>query len=272
MERLRFIERTAYWRGTVNRQDLVEVFGVSSPQASADLQRYHEINPGALVYSLNRKRYESAPEMRCVMQQSNLDEAVRLYLGPSGPAPALPRLEGRAGMEDRVDFVALPRREAPMEVQRRVFLAVAGGKKLEVRYLSVHGRREAKRWIAPHAFGHDGYRWHVRAFCLENRDYRDFVLGRIAEAAWPADWEEDVPADAAWQTFVRVTLAPNSELDAAQQAALALDYNLKGGRLDLIVREAMLDYTLAHLRLPSRDGRKLPQHLNVVEITPLRKK
>src|SRR5205085_2774753 len=64
MERLRFIERSAYWRGVINRQDLSRVFGLSMAQASADLQAYQRINAGALVYNLNRKRYEGAEGMR----------------------------------------------------------------------------------------------------------------------------------------------------------------------------------------------------------------
>ena len=49
MERLRFIERAAYWRGWIQRQDLAAVYGKGSAQASADFQKYLELNPGALA-------------------------------------------------------------------------------------------------------------------------------------------------------------------------------------------------------------------------------
>ncbi len=39
-ERLRFIETCAWWKGIVQRQDLVGLFGISMAQASSDLQRY----------------------------------------------------------------------------------------------------------------------------------------------------------------------------------------------------------------------------------------
>jgi len=38
-ERLRFIEACAWWKGIVQRQDLVGLFGISMAQASSDLQR-----------------------------------------------------------------------------------------------------------------------------------------------------------------------------------------------------------------------------------------
>ena len=55
--RLAFLERRAKKHGTLRRRDLQEFFGVSLAQASADLQRYQELNPGALLYSTKRKEY-----------------------------------------------------------------------------------------------------------------------------------------------------------------------------------------------------------------------
>jgi len=57
-ERLRFIEVCAWWKGIVNRNDLVGLFGISMAQASLDLHRYLEMNPDAFVYNLRQKRYE----------------------------------------------------------------------------------------------------------------------------------------------------------------------------------------------------------------------
>ena len=68
-ERLRFIEKSAFWRGTVNRPDLLAVFRISQAQSSADLQKYQELNPDSLVYNLNRKRYDGAESMTCVLHE-----------------------------------------------------------------------------------------------------------------------------------------------------------------------------------------------------------
>ncbi len=80
-ERLRFIEVCAWWKGIVNRHDLVSLFGISMVQASSDLQRYLEMNPGAFVYNLRQKRYEPVAEMKCLMTRPRLDEAVARFLG-----------------------------------------------------------------------------------------------------------------------------------------------------------------------------------------------
>ena len=81
-ERLRAIERAAYWRGWVKRKDLAALFGVSLAQASSDLQKYQELNPGALQYNMNAKRYEGAREMVCVLvKEPSLEEAMGAFLG-----------------------------------------------------------------------------------------------------------------------------------------------------------------------------------------------
>ena len=44
-QRLEFIEFRLYWEGKLNRRDLIDFFGISTPQASLDLARYMEFAP-----------------------------------------------------------------------------------------------------------------------------------------------------------------------------------------------------------------------------------
>ena len=54
-----WIEEVLSIFGFINREHLMRKFGVSRPQASADLQHYQKLNPGAVVYNMSRKRYEA---------------------------------------------------------------------------------------------------------------------------------------------------------------------------------------------------------------------
>ena len=132
-ERLRFIEAYAWWKGIVNRQDLVGLFGISMAQASSDLQRYLELNPPAFVYNLRQKRYEATAEMKCLLTKPRLDEAVTRFLSDE----AYGVWNGGADESDgrgRVSVVRMPAREASAAVERRVFLAVLNGLRIKVRY------------------------------------------------------------------------------------------------------------------------------------------
>jgi hypothetical protein len=252
MERLRFIERSAWWRGLVQRQDVSDVFGVGAAQVSADFQKYQELNPGALAYSLNRKRYEGQPGMVRVMDVSTLEDAVAQFIDRSGRPPGTGRVIEPGS--NRVDWLVLPDRRAPETVERRVFHAVLHGMKLEVLYASAHGRSRKWRGIVPHALAWSGHRWHARAWCLENHAWQDFVLGRMEDARWPEPVDPLPVRDEAWDTYVTVEVRPHTSLDEEQQQAVATEFRMTKRRLKLRVRQAMVQYLESSLGLPPAEG------------------
>jgi hypothetical protein len=265
MERLRFIERAAFWTGVVNRSDLQSVFGVSQAQASADLQKFQGMNPGALLYNLNRKRYEGAVGMRCEIHQPRLEEAMAQFLGEAVVATPLVRASWQAEQGVRLAAVTLPVREAGLAVQRAVFQGVLHGLRVRVNYHSLTGKSEGWRWLAPHAFAHDGYRWHVRAWCEKREAFRDFVLSRMKAAELPTEVARVGQRDEDWETWEELVLAPAAGLSEAEQKTVALDFAMRGGKLRLQVRKAMRGYTLGHLRLGRAEFRTPDQMLEVVE-------
>ena len=253
-ERLRFIEACAWWKGIVQRQDLVGLFGISMAQASSDLQRYLELNPSAFVYNLRQKRYEATAEMQCVMTQPHLDEAVARFLSDE----ACGVWNGRADESDgrgRVSVVRMPVREASAAVERRVFLAVLNGLRIKVRYASVNSGKEEWRWLRPHALGHNGARWHVRAWCETNADFRDFTLSRIAEIEWSREQAALPAADKDWEQWVTLQVRPHKGLSDEQRKAVERDYAMRNGVLKLKVRKAMEGYLRDHLGLAMSDGK-----------------
>lgn len=256
-ERMLFIERLAWWKGVVNRGDVRDVFRISAAQASADLQGYQEANPSALAYNVRAKRYESGENMVCVMHVPRLEEAVSLFLGVLAPM-----MGGRpkAAPTQSVDMVRPLVREVDAVVERRVFLALNQKRLLRVKYWSVNSSRGSLREIAPHALGHDGLRWHVRAWCFENGEFRDFVMSRMEGAEWPGDLFTAPVVDKDWERMETVTLVPHSGLDAERRRGIIHDYGMKGGELKVKVRAAMREYFLAQWRVPGPDR---PAHLEL---------
>jgi len=210
--------------------------------------------------------------MRCVLHEPRLEEAVWLFHGGEVPVwgqrPVIAaREEERPVIAATVDvFRPLVRRASPL-VERRVFLAMAQGRRLKVRYASLNSSRAEWREIAPHALGHDGYRWHVRAWCFRNGDFRDFAPSRMADAEWPGEEYAPQVVDDAWERLETLVLVPHHELTVEQRRAIELDYGMKGGRLEVKVRAAMREYFLAHCRIPvvDEEGRSRPQHLELGE-------
>ncbi len=235
-ERLLYIEQLAYWRGWIRRQDLAARFGISIPQASADLAAYNDINPGALSYNKSEKRYEGSPNMGTVLSKARFGEAMAV-LG-----------EIKDQRVETVVRIDLPLRSEPAAVVRQLVAAAMAHRAIEIHYYSVNSGNATWRWISPHAFAHDGYRWHVRAWCHRDKAYKDFVFGRISgtRGSKPTG---TVPADTDWLTHVTVRFRARATLSPVQQQAVARDFAMKNGVGRLRVRRAMLFYTLAYLGL-----------------------
>ena len=117
--------------------------------------------------------------------------------------------------------------------------------------------------MSPLAFGHDGLRWHVRAWYHQDEggEHRDFVLGRISDVGWPVELtaEEKPPRDVEWETLEERRYRINDRLSEEKQAALRLDYGTgPGGVLKITCRRAMVQYVEAMLRV--RVSGELPTH------------
>jgi hypothetical protein len=254
-ERLRRVEFLLWWRGWVGRQDLVEGFGISVAQASGDLQRYAEVNPGAMIYQTSRKRYESAEGMVCRLHEPVFADAVRLFFGGGLPAG---RAAGAA--DDRLVMIDLPQRKIDVMIARRVLIALLEGRELRVRYLSLNSGSDEWRNMVPGGLGWDGHRWHVRAWCGKRGEWRDFVLGRMIAAEWPGSVAGELPEDQDWKTVDVVKLKINPDLSPERREAIRLDYDLPGEHLEIRVRRSMKPYLLAAMFIDHESHNELPRH------------
>ncbi|RYG97530.1 MAG: WYL domain-containing protein [Alphaproteobacteria bacterium] len=256
-ERLRRVEFLLWWRGWVGRQDLLKSFGISPAQASGDLQRYAELNPGAMIYHTSRKRYESTETMTCILHGPSFEEAVGMLLGNGQFSGSMPR---REVSDSRISMIQLPLRRLDVGIARRILIALLERRSLEVRYHSLNSGNVGLRELSPTGLAWDGARWHVRAWCGTRKDWRDFVLGRMSEATWPEKVFGDLPYDHDWETFELVTLRINPKLSDAGRETIRMDYDLAGDNLELRVRRSMKKYLLASLYLDHESHLDLPRH------------
>lgn len=255
-ERLRAVELWLWWRGWVGRGDLVERFGISAAQASGDLQKYLKMNGKGVSYQTSRKRYEAGEDFACALHVPSLDEAIRVFLGGACEADHC----GSAVESEQVDILQLPKRATPVEIARRVFVALLGGKRVRVFYHSVASDGAEWRYLRPGALAWDGRRWHVRAWCEKREEWRDFVLGRMVRAEWPEVCEGTLPPDEDWHAWETVRLRINPQLGNQARASLKLDYGLESEVIEVKVRRALRGYFLAEMYLDTAGGKALPAH------------
>ncbi len=59
-QRIQWIGETLRIFGFINRAHLMKKFGVSEPQASADLQKFQKLHPEAMWYDPSEKCYRAS--------------------------------------------------------------------------------------------------------------------------------------------------------------------------------------------------------------------
>jgi hypothetical protein len=239
-QRLEFIEFRLFWEGRFNRADLVKQFGVSIPQASADISQYQEKAPGNIEYNRKEKAYFPISEYKPVLIKPNAD----LYLSQ------LTSLSNGLIREEETYIEPIPKfdilhgfqQSVNPKILRTVLYAINNKKAIEVEYQSLSNPKPTWRWISPHAIASDQFRWHTRAFCHNRFDFRDFVLTRILNIRGKNHSYSNPEDDEAWNTFVTVKIGPHPELSTKQKKVIELDYGMTKGKTELSIRKSLLFY------------------------------
>lgn len=259
--RLEFIDFRLRWDGRLNRGDLIAFFGISVPQASKDIARYGEVAPGNLQYDASAKVYVATEKFRPAYPTSTpyryLSDLLASEIGVLEPAASF------VGWRPPVGHVPTPGRALDAESLVLLLRSIREGQGVRALYQSMSRPRAVRRSLTPHAFAHDGFRWHVRAYCHEREQFRDFVIPRMLELETALPAGPGAESDSEWHTPVELVLQPNPKLSGAHQRVVELDYGMKNGEVTLSCRQALLFYVLRQLGLHT-DSNVRPEAQQVV--------
>ncbi|MRR49662.1 MAG: WYL domain-containing protein [Rhodocyclaceae bacterium] len=252
-KRLEFIDFRLRWDGRLNRSDISDFFGVSTPQASLDISRYIEMTPKNVRYSRSERTYLATEDFQPLFTSSNPQRYLSDLL-----AEAYGILDhGMTFVGWRPPVAAAPTPVRALSADTLVALigAMRRGRALEMTYQSMNSTSPKTRLISPRAFGHDGFRWHVRAFCHLESSYRDFVIARILSLRGELPAPAEPPPDLEWDKTITLVLEPNPGLSDAHKRVIELDYGMENGELRFECRQALLLYVVHNLGLNDVEGK-----------------
>lgn len=261
-QRLEFIEFRLFWEGGVNRADITKYFGVSVPQASNDLARYQERAPNNIVYDTSEKRYLASSRFKPIFRKPDADRYLSHLAATSDNVATLS--ESWLAAAPAFDTLPYPHRRIDPAILRDLLSATRGKRALYIHYQSLTRADAMWRWITPHAFGSDGMRWHVRAFCHQERIFKDFLLPRFLEVEKDGDAGAPPNADTVWEEFIEVKLVPHPQMSASQRRVVALDFGMERESVSVRVRVALLYYFLKRLNLDGDAERRAPKEQHIV--------
>lgn len=263
-QRLEFIEFRLFWDGELNRSDITRRFGLSVPQASADLALYREQAPHNIRYDGSLKRYLAADDFKPVFFKPNPDRyLVQLKALADG---VIDMRDTWIGYCPAPESMPVPVRRIDPAILKGLIGAIRTEQAIDIHHRSMNPRRPEKMWrtITPHAFAHDGLRWHVRAFCHIDKIFKDFVLSRCIAVGQFRPPIASLRDDHDWNTYLDVVLEPNPRLTERQRRTIAFDYDMPKGRTVVKVRRALLYYFSKRLRLDESKSRDDPAYAPIV--------
>jgi predicted DNA-binding transcriptional regulator YafY len=261
--RYRFIETISLWEGRLTTGHLCRTFGIGRQQASKDIGIYRrEIAPGNLRYDKYAKGYQPTEDFAPRVTRGTADEYLHLM---SRNEQLMGVFETLSLALENVEQLQQPVRDVAPAVLRPLLQAARLQRRLEVDYVSLRRPDREGRIIVPHTLVHTGVRWHVRAWCEKNREFRDFVLSRFRGEAEMLDGSPHCEEqDSDWQRRVEVSIIPDPRLDRAQQDVVARDYGMVDGRLLLRTRATLVEYLLRLLQLDPRRRENNPLAQQIV--------
>jgi hypothetical protein len=264
--RYEFIEFRLFWQGRINRGDLMDAFGVSTQQASLDLNAYIEQAKRNLVYDKSLRTYLRGKHFKPKYLRPDADEyfaqlrAVEQGLVSSD--------QSWISFFPSFGATPTPARGVDPQTLRDVLAAIREAAALQVTYQSMSRPEPSARWIEPHALAFDGFRWHARAFCQNDQVFKDFLLSRVVEVGGQGPVTADPGSDIAWHTEVILEIGPHPDLSPTQRRAIEMDYGMEEGRAQIPVRRALLFYALKRLGLDTDPAARRPQDQQIVLMNP----
>lgn len=250
--RLLRLELICLWEGRLNNARLRELLDVSQVRASELIREFRDKHSLWTRWDSKTRSFHTTTE--AYISAGNADNAAKnaeslsLYLALVGlPYTALVT---HGVNSEQVACAAFPDLSAP---KPRIFAALNEAirtcKAVEITYRSMREPKPHTRIISPHNLVRAGRRWHARAFCSKNNDFRDYALGRIVDVSLLGQAAEKLEIDdKAWMTRVPVKLIAHPDLSGEQESLIRFEYfNNTASRVETC-RGSLVNYFIQDIR------------------------
>ena len=250
-DRLAFVELRLRFVGEIRRQDLVTRFGIQAAAATRDIAQYKELAPRNMEYDTKGKVYVRASWFRPLFNFPAERILTWLSQGYGDGEPV--RWKGVVAQEG----TSLPGK-IDLELLSALTRAIHQSAVVEIGYRALSSGLTTRE-IVPFALADSGLRWHVRAFDRRSSEFRDFVLGRLADArivpGGVADHEKP-DQDIQWNRITELELVPHPA-NVQHPDTIEAEYGMEGGVLKVRARAAMAGYLLRRWNVDCTDDHSL---------------
>jgi len=249
-ERLFHIDFKLRFLGSINRNDLVDRFGIKEAAATRDISIYKDLASDNLNYDTKAKTYSQTKKFVPLFSYDDKQAVSALSIG--------------FGDDYVSNCSAMIPTESPTQLNltsldclAEITKAIYKRKALLIEYRSLTSGL-SKREVVPLGLVNNGLRWHVRAFDRRKSVFSDFVINRILGTEL-LDGEigsnETKENDIQWNRIVEMHIVPHPKLKHPK--TIEIEYGMVNGMLKLQVRAAVAGYVLRHWNIDCSEGHEL---------------
>lgn len=241
-DRLEYLEFMLRFRGWVSRADLMERFALGEAAATRDIREYKNVAPQNLELNQSSKKYEICEKIFKPVFDLRVQAALSKLRGE--------KICEALGISDTDGILTPPRLMLPdLDMLATITRALSQGATLETVYRSLKNGKSKKR-LVPHALFDNGIHWYMRAYDLEKKEFRSYVLTRICtvfiESLTPFNIEIK-NGDFQWNRMVSLELVPHPNTsNVAHPETIEHDFQMSDGVLKIMVRATVAGYWLHH--------------------------
>ncbi len=247
-QRFAYITNVPGWEGQINATHLSSKFKLSRQAASGILKQYREKYPNHLTYDSSNKAFIATNSFTHNFPHQSEQNKFSAYLNET----TLGESDDPPNIDVCTFEVEAPLRNINPEQVRPILRAIRAKQAIDIGYISLSSPNYLDRIIQPHALIFDGLRWHVRAYCNKNGEFRDFTLSRFnGEAVFEGKATNTAEQDKKWNTLVNVVIEADPRFNDQQKRIIEQDYQMNNGQKNIPVRAALVNYLLRRLHIDS---------------------
>ncbi|NQY64047.1 MAG: WYL domain-containing protein [Alteromonadaceae bacterium] len=237
-QRLAYIDFLLMFKGSFSRSDLTTKFEMGMANATRDIAMYKELAPNNAELDNPTKQYFQTKKFKPLFKHDARKTLVKLANNIT---------DGFDAIEDITFPVEAPSQlNVPdIAIVARLIQSILNNKSVSIIYTSLSSG-SASRDLVPHSVIDNGLRWHVRAYDRKSKSFRDFVLTRISKVTikqQKIEPHEDKLEDHQWMRMMPLQLVAHPN-NVNHPTAIAMDYGMINGILELNVRAALAGYLL----------------------------
>jgi hypothetical protein len=233
--RMALLERILYYEGSLNLDELAGKMNVDCGTASLLLANYEKYAPGNLtmesgLYIPNDKKFFF------IFSENKHENILKtLHKANSLTVHTLPNL---------VKFIE-------KEMLTKILRAITRKQQIvyNITYQSLTALDPQNKEIIPFAIYAIRNRFHLRGYCLKQKNFRDFVFSRILDFTYSHEYSGEYIVDTESMYKVELEIIPHPDLTLIQNKCIQLEYRMTNGILKACIPRSMLFYFLDEYNL-----------------------